>query len=144
MAIARGTRTVKIRRSEVPVTYLSPSELISRIAKKTKIRAVDVKDLVRGLSDVVCEALYAGESVNLPGIGRIEYDVRSNQRFNPYKKEFIPTRQYPSLKFMPEKRMRDTIRRSFDAERERRLSELAVSPSTEQQDVPTEDRGSEV
>ena len=119
----------KITRSEQPVVYISVIELVNRIAAKTKVRKVDVRELVDALGEVVRETLYQGQSVFLPGIGRIEYQVRSNKRFNPYNQVEIPMRPYPRLQFLPDMKTRTTIRRAFDAERERRLNNLVPTES---------------
>ena len=128
MELKKGLRERRVNRSEEPVVYLTALELIARIARKTKIRKVDVKDLVDAYGEVVREALCDRQSVTMPGIGRIEYQVKTAKRRNMFTNIEIPSRPYPRLGFLPEYQVRTTVRRAFDAERERRLSDIIPTP----------------
>lgn len=122
MARGRKVRQVKTKRSDTPVTYINIDELVNRLAAKTKVRKIDCKEMINALGDVVRETIYMGQSVKLPGIGRLEYGIKTSQRFDPYNQRVIPARPYPKVKYILDAAMAKAIRRAFDAERERRLS----------------------
>nr|DAV21618.1 MAG TPA: DNA-binding protein [Caudoviricetes sp.] len=86
---------------------LTNKMLIDRIVRETSLSEGDVKNALVSLSNVVCEALQMGMSVDLAELGSIRLTVPSKMMDTPEEVTVANALKTPKITFTPKQKMRD-------------------------------------
>lgn len=86
---------------------LTNKMLIERIVRETSLSEGDVKNALISLSNVVCEALEMGMSVDLAELGNLRVSVPSKMMDTPEEVTVKDALKTPKIVFTPKQKMRD-------------------------------------
>ena len=86
---------------------LTDKMLIERIVRETSLSEGDVKNALISLSNVVCEALEMGMSVDLAELGNLRVSVPSKMMDTAAKVTAKDALKTPKIVFTPKQKMRD-------------------------------------
>lgn len=86
---------------------LTNKMLIDRIVRETSLSEGDVKNALVSLSNVVCEALQMGMSVDLAELGSLRLTVPSKMMDTPEEVTVANALKTPKITFTPKQKMRD-------------------------------------
>ena len=86
---------------------LTNKMLVERIVRETSLSAGDISNALVSLSNVVCEALSLGMSVDLAELGSIRLNVSSKMMDTPEEVTVANALNTPKIVFTPKKAMRD-------------------------------------
>ena len=87
--------------------YFTSEMLIERIVRETSLSEGDVKNALVSLSNVVCDALTLGMSVDLAELGNLRLSVPSKMMDTPEEVTVKDALKNPKIVFTPKQRMRD-------------------------------------
>ena len=87
--------------------YFTNEMLIERIVRETSLSEGDVKNALVSLSNVVCDALTLGMSVDLAELGNLRLSVPSKMMDTPEEVTVKDALKNPKIVFTPKQRMRD-------------------------------------
>lgn len=86
---------------------LTNKMLIDRIVRETSLSEGDVKNALVSLSNVVCESLQLGMSVDLAELGSLKVSVTSKMMDTPEEVTVKDALNTPKVTFTPKQKMRD-------------------------------------
>ena len=86
---------------------LTNKMLIDRIVRETSLSEGDIKNALVSLSNVVCEALQMGMSVDLAELGSVRLTVPSKMMDTPEEVTVANALKTPKIIFTPKQKMRD-------------------------------------
>ena len=86
---------------------LTNKMLIERIVRETSLSEGDVKNALVSLSNVVCEALQLGMSVDLAELGNLRVSVPSKMMDTTAEVTVKDALKTPKIVFTPKQKMRD-------------------------------------
>ena len=86
---------------------LTNEMLIERIVRETSLSEGDVKNALVSLSNVVCDAMQMGMSVDLAELGSFRLVVPSKMMDTPEEVTVKDALKNPKIVFTPKQRMRD-------------------------------------
>lgn len=86
---------------------LTNKMLVERIVRETLLSEGDVKNALISLSNVVCEALEMGMSVDLAELGNLRVSVPSKMMDTPEEVMVKDALKTPKIVFTPQQKMRD-------------------------------------
>ena len=86
---------------------LTNEMLIERIVRETSLSEGDVKNALVSLSNVVCDALTLGMSVDLAELGNLRLSVPSKMMDTPEEVTVKDALKNPKIVFTPKQRMSD-------------------------------------
>lgn len=86
---------------------LTNKMLIDRIVRETSLSEGDVKNALVSLSNVVCDALQQGMSVDLAELGSLRLTVPSKMMNTPEEVTVKDALKTPKITFTPKQKMRD-------------------------------------
>ena len=86
---------------------LTNKMLVDRIVRETSLSEGDVKNALVSLSNVVCEALQMGMSVDLAELGSLRLTVPSKMMDTPEEVTAANALKPPKIIFTPKQKMRD-------------------------------------
>ena len=86
---------------------LTNKMLVDRIVRETSLSEGDVKNALVSLSNVVCEALQMGMSVDLAELGSLRLTVPSKMMDTPDEVTAANALKTPKIIFTPKQKMRD-------------------------------------
>ena len=86
---------------------LTNKMLVERIVRETSLSEGDVKNALISLSNVVCEALQMGMSVDLAELGSFRTVVPSKMMDTPEQVTVKDALKTPKIVFTPKRKMRD-------------------------------------
>lgn len=86
---------------------LTNKMLIERIVRETSLSEGDVKNALISLSNVVCEALQLGMSVDLAELGNLRVSVPSKMMDTAAEVTVKDALKTPKIVFTPKQKMRD-------------------------------------
>ena len=86
---------------------LTNKMLVERIVRETSLSEGDVKNALISLSNVVCEALQLGMSVDLAELGNLRVSVPSKMMDTEKEVTVKDALKNPKIVFTPKQRMRD-------------------------------------
>ncbi len=86
---------------------LTNKMLIERIVRETSLSEGDVKNALISLSNVVCEALQLGMSVDLAELGNLRVSVPSKMMDSAAEVTVKDALKTPKIVFTPKQKMRD-------------------------------------
>lgn len=86
---------------------LTNKMLVDRIVRETSLSEGDVKNALVSLSNVVCEALQMGMSVDLAELGSVRLTVPSKMMDSPDEVTAANALKTPKITFTPKQKMRD-------------------------------------
>ena len=81
--------------------------LIERIVRETSLSEGDVRNALVSLSNVVCDALKQGMSVDLAELGSLRVVVSSKMMDSPEEVTVAKALNTPKIGFVPKQKMRD-------------------------------------
>ena len=87
--------------------YFTNKMLIERIVRETSLSEGDVKNALISLSNVVCEAMQLGMSVDLAELGSFRVVVPSKMMDTPEEVTVKDALKTPKIVFTPKQKMRD-------------------------------------
>lgn len=87
--------------------YFTNKMLIERIVRETSLSEGDVKNALISLSNVVCEAMQLGMSVDLAELGSFRVVVPSKMMDTPAEVTVKDALKTPKIVFTPKQKMRD-------------------------------------
>ena len=90
---------------------LTNKVLIDRIVRETSLSAGDVSNALISLSNVVCEALQMGMSVDLAELGSLRLVVPSKMMDTPEEVTADNALKTPKIVFTPKQKMREAANR---------------------------------
>ena len=90
---------------------LTNKVLIERIVRETSLSAGDVSNALISLSNVVCEALQMGMSVDLAELGSLRLVVPSKMMDSPEEVTADNALKTPKIVFTPKQKMREAANR---------------------------------
>ena len=85
--------------------------LVERIVRETSLSAGDVSNALISLSNVVCEALELGMSVDLADLGSLRVSVPSKMMDSPDEVTADTALKTPKIVFTPKQKMREAANR---------------------------------
>lgn len=105
------------RRKGQTVYYAMPKEtrklsyeaLVNRIVRGTSLSAGDVSNALISLSEVVCDALREGMSVDLAQLGNLRLSVPSRRMDSPEEVTVRGALKQPRILFKPKRAMRQAV-----------------------------------
>ena len=86
---------------------LTNKMLVERIVRETSLSEGDVKNALISLSNVVCEALQLGMSVDLAELGNLRVSVPSKMMDTEKEVTVANALKTPKIVFTPKQKMRD-------------------------------------
>lgn len=86
---------------------LTNEMVIERIVRETSLSEGDVKNALVSLSNIVCDALKLGMSVNLAELGSFRLTVPSKMMDTPEEVTVADALKTPKITFTPKQKMRD-------------------------------------
>lgn len=90
---------------------LTNKMLVERIVRETSLSEGDVSNALISLSNVVCEALQLGMSVDLAELGSLRPVVPSKMMDTPEEVTVKDSLKTPKIVFTPKQKMRDAANR---------------------------------
>lgn len=81
--------------------------VIERIVRETSLSEGDVKNALVSLSNIVCDALKLGMSVDLAELGSFRLTVPSKMMDSPEEVTVADALKTPKITFTPKQKMRD-------------------------------------
>ena len=84
--------------------------LIERIVRETSLSEGDVRNALVSLSNVVCDAVKQGMSVDLAELGSLRVIVSSKMMDSPEEVTVAKALNTPKISFTPKQKMRDAVR----------------------------------
>ena len=106
---------------------LTNKMLIERIVRETSLSEGDVKNALISLSNVVCEALQLGMSVDLAELGNLRVSVPSKMMDTEKEVTAKDALKTPKIVFTPKQKMRDAANKV----------ELSIDRGTTKSDTPS-------
>ena len=106
---------------------LTNKMLIERIVRETSLSEGDVKNALVSLSNVVCDALQLGMSVDLAELGSFRLVVPSKMMDSAAEVTVKDTLKTPKIVFTPKQKMRDAANKV----------ELSIDRGTTKSDTPS-------
>ena len=111
MVTARDRRFI----TPIPVYYAYPKSqqkltnemVIERIVRETSLSEGDVNNALISLSNIVCDALKMGMSVDLAELGSLRLVVPSKMMDTPEEVTVADALKTPKIVFTPKQKMRD-------------------------------------
>lgn len=94
-------------KSSQKMTYKS---LVDHIVRETSLSAGDVSNALISLSNVVCEALQQGTSVDLAELGSFRLVVSSKMMDSPEEVTVADSLNTPRIQFTPKRQMREAAK----------------------------------
>ena len=91
--------------------YFTNKMLIERIVRETSLSEGDVRNALVSLSNVVCEALKLGMSVDLAELGSFRLVVPSKMMDTPEEVTVKDALKTPKIVFTPKQKMRDAAKK---------------------------------
>ena len=89
---------------------MNKTQLIEAVAAKADIKKKDAEAAVNALTDVIAEALKAGEKVQLVGFGTFEVkNVAAREGHNPKTGETIQIPESKKVSFSASKVLKDSV-----------------------------------
>lgn len=88
---------------------LSYEALVNRIVRGTSLSAGDVSNALISLSEVVCDALREGMSVDLAQLGNLRLSVPSRRMDSPEEVTVRDALKQPRILFKPKRAMRQAV-----------------------------------
>ena len=89
---------------------MNKANIIEAIAKKYGMTKKDAKTMLEAVVDTLVETLEAGNSVAIPGFGKLKIVERAaRQAHNPQTKEIIEVPAKKAVRFAPAKALKDAI-----------------------------------
>ena len=107
--------------------YFTNKMLIERIVRETSLSEGDVKNALVSLSNVVCDALQLGMSVDLAELGSFRLVVPSKMMDSAAEVTVKDTLKTPKIVFTPKQKMRDAANKV----------ELSIDRGTTKSDTPS-------
>lgn len=89
---------------------LTNKMLVERIVRETSLSEGDVSNALISLSNVVCEALKMGMSVDLAELGSLRLTVPSKMMDNAEEVSVVNALKTPKIVFTPKQKMRDAAK----------------------------------
>ncbi len=89
---------------------LTTKMLIDRIVRESSLSEGDVRNALVSLSNVVCEALQMGMSVDLAELGSLKVSVSSKMMDSPEEVTVANALNTPKIVFTPKQSMRDAAK----------------------------------
>lgn len=86
---------------------LTNQMVIGRIVRETSLSEGDVKNALVSLSNIVCDALKLGMSVDLAELGSFRLTVSSKMMDSPEEVTVADALKTPKITFTPKQKMRD-------------------------------------
>ena len=86
---------------------LTNQMVIERIVRETSLSEGDVKNALVSLSNIVCDALKLGMSVDLAELGSFRLTVPSKMMDSPEEVTVTDALKTPKITFTPKQKMRD-------------------------------------
>ena len=86
---------------------LTNEMVIERIVRETSLSEGDVKNALVSLSNIVCDALKLGMSVDLAELGSLRLVVPSKMMDSPEEVTVADALKTPKITFTPKQKMRD-------------------------------------
>ena len=86
---------------------LTNEMVIERIVRETSLSEGDVKNALVSLSNIVCDALKLGMSVDLAELGSFRLTVPSKMMDSPEEVTVADALKTPKITFTPKQKMRD-------------------------------------
>lgn len=86
---------------------LTNEMVIERIVRETSLSESDVKNALVSLSNIVCDALKLGMSVDLAELGSFRLTVPSKMMDSPEEVTVADALKTPKITFTPKQKMRD-------------------------------------
>lgn len=86
---------------------LTNKMLVDRIVRETSLSEGDVRNALISLSNVVCESLEMGMSVDLAELGSLKVSVTSKMMDTPEEVTVANALNTPKIVFTPKQKMRD-------------------------------------
>ena len=86
---------------------LTNQMVIERIVRETSLSEGDVKNALVSLSNIVCDALKLGMSVDLAELGSFRLTVPSKMMDSPEEVTVADALKTPKITFTPKQKMRD-------------------------------------
>ena len=90
---------------------LTNQMVIGRIVRETSLSEGDVKNALVSLSNIVCDALKLGMSVDLAELGSFRLTVSSKMMDSPEEVTVADALKTPKITFTPKQKMRDAANR---------------------------------
>lgn len=87
--------------------YFTNKMVIDRIVRETSLSEGDVKNALVSLSNIVCDALQQGMSVDLAELGSLRLTVPSKMMNTPEEVTVKDALKTPKITFTPKQKMRD-------------------------------------
>lgn len=109
---------------------LTNKMLVERIVRETSLSEGDVKNALISLSNVVCEALQLGMSVDLAELGNLRVSVPSKMMDTAAEVTVKDALKTPKIVFTPKQKMRDAANK-VELSIDRPKQETASSGSNE-------------
>ena len=106
---------------------LTNKMLVERIVRETSLSEGDVKNALVSLSNVVCDALQLGMSVDLAELGSFRLVVPSKMMDSAAEVTVKDTLKTPKIVFTPKQKMRDAANKV----------ELSIDRGTTKSDTPS-------
>jgi DNA-binding protein HU-beta len=105
---------------------MNQGQFIDALADIAEISKADARRIVLCVADLALNALYAGETADIPGIGRLDTRVRpARTGRNPGTGDEIQIPARSSVTFKPAKRLREALpppQSAISRSQERRLA----------------------
>ena len=86
---------------------LTNEMVIERIVRETSLSEGDVKNALVSLSNIVCDALKLGMSVDLAELGSFRHTAPSKMMDSPEEETVADALKTPKITFTPKQKMRD-------------------------------------
>ena len=106
---------------------LTNDMVVERIVRETSLSEGDVKNALVSLSNVVCDALQLGMSVDLAELGSFRLVVPSKMMDGPEEVTVKDALKTPKIVFTPKQKMRDAANKV----------ELSIDRGTTKSDTPS-------
>ncbi len=108
---------------------LTNEMVIERIVRETSLSEGDVKNALVSLSNIVCDALKLGMSVDLAELGSFRLTVPSKMMDSPEEVTVADALKTPKITFTPKQKMRDAAN-AVELAIDRPKKEATTEPGT--------------
>lgn len=89
---------------------MNKSEFISKVSEKGNMTKIAASEAVNAVTEVIQEAMVAGDKIQIPGFGTFEQTERAAREMrNPQTGEMQMVSASKSCKFKPGKTLKDAI-----------------------------------
>lgn len=89
---------------------MNKSEFISKVSEKGNMTKIAASEAVNAVTEVIQEAMVAGDKIQIPGFGTFEQTERAAREMrNPQTGEMQMVPSSKSCKFKPGKTLKDAI-----------------------------------